>query len=498
MSFLGNGNNMYSDIGIPPGNPHMSNYHEHMHNGSKFNTFNTPTPHYNYYEDQKKKRKEERMKIKEANNQRIQYLAPCLTGIQNMGNTCYLASALQCIANCGMCSAYLLNGKFLEALKNNEIEKLAKREMDKDTYDESKPITIKKAVLDERIRSTVTYQLYRVIQAMWAENCVVVPRQFKTTIGKINDQFLGAQQNDSQEVISLILQQIDEETAIDVNVTFKDIPQKVLDLNTLRDKCYSIINNPDKTPEEKQDAHEQYRNAIRNDIQSATLLGSYTFWKSHMKKHSIITDLFTGLFCTHIVCSKCSFVTIKFESFTTLSLPIPENKDTTLEECLKSFSHEEVMDGDNKRTCDICKKKTKAIKTMFIWELPEILIIHFIRFKMGLHSISKINSKVTFPLKNLKLDECQLEWHKSNDSYDLFATSNHRGSYGSGHYVANCQNALNREWYLFDDDDVLHLEEKELNDIIPSAYMLFYKKKSSDISELHSDSESSDEEDNTT
>lgn len=166
-----------------------------------------------------------------------------------------------------------------------------------------------------------------------------------------------------------------------------------------------------------------------------------------------------------------------------------------MEECLKNFSHEEVMDGDNKRTCDVCRKKTKATKTMFIWELPEILVIHFIRFKMGPYNISKINSKVTFPLKDLKLDQCQLDWHKSKDSYDLFSTSNHRGSYGSGHYVAYCQNPLNERWYMFDDDDVLHLEQNELDDIIPSAYMLFYKRKSGDVSEVNSDSESSDEED---
>ena len=179
-----------------------------------------------------------------------------------------------------------------------------------------------------------------------------------------------------------------------------------------------------------------------------------------------------------------------------LSLPIFDSKNKiNLDDCIKNFSHEELIDGDNMIHCSECHKKTKSIKTMYIWELPETLIIHFKRFNMNneqpvhtytnmykymdtSHGISKITTVIDFPLSNLTLDQAQFSWHKSDCSYDLYAVNEHRGGYSGGHYISYCRNPVNNLWYIYDDDDVTHIPNNQIENklITSNAYILFYSK----------------------
>ncbi len=92
-----------------------------------------------------------------------------------------------------------------------------------------------------------------------------------------------------------------------------------------------------------------------------------------------------------------------------LSVPIPKNrkgskaKEATLEECVEEFTKEEILDGENKWKCPICKSFQRASKKIDIWKLPSILIVHLKRFEFSLKKRGKINDFVNFPLKNLNL-----------------------------------------------------------------------------------------------
>ena len=55
-------------------------------------------------------------------------------------------------------------------------------------------------------------------------------------------------------------------------------------------------------------------------------------WQNHLKRNnSIITDLFHGQFKSTLVCPECSKVSVTFDPFCFLSLPLPIKKDRTLE-----------------------------------------------------------------------------------------------------------------------------------------------------------------------
>ena len=60
-------------------------------------------------------------------------------------------------------------------------------------------------------------------------------------------------------------------------------------------------------------------------------------------------------------------------------------------------------------------------------------------------------------------------------SYNLYATVNHSGGLGGGHYVANCKNLLDQKWYHFNDDRISYVDDE--NEIVDnSAYILFYER----------------------
>jgi len=98
-------------------------------------------------------------------------------------------------------------------------------------------------------------------------------------------------------------------------------------------------------------------------------------------------------------------MSIKFDSFMFLSLPIPKNNisDTKLEDCVEEFTKEEILDGPNKWKCPKCNKFQTATKKIDIWKLPSILIVHLKRFEFNEKKRAKINDFVEFPLKNLDL-----------------------------------------------------------------------------------------------
>jgi ubiquitin C-terminal hydrolase len=67
--------------------------------------------------------------------------------------------------------------------------------------------------------------------------------------------------------------------------------------------------------------------------------------------------------------------------------------------------------------------------------------------------------------------------HDLDDSYDLYGVSNHMGGLGGGHYIAHVLNHDTDHWYVMDDARVTPAGNMG-SPSMPSAYVLFYKKRS--------------------
>lgn len=119
----------------------------------------------------------------------------------------------------------------------------------------------------------------------------------------------------------------------------------------------------------------------------------------------------------------------------------------TLEECFTESSKSEILSEDNAWYCSRCKELRRATKTLEIWTVPDILIIHLKRFSGHRSFRDKIEELVDFPVEGLDLSG-KVGFPESKDlNYDLFAVDNHYGGLGGGHYTATAQNFFDKQWY---------------------------------------------------
>lgn len=187
-------------------------------------------------------------------------------GLANLGNTCYMNSALQCLTNTKLLAEYFLSGMYMEDI--NRTSTLG-------------------------LQGKLAEVYGKLAEDMW---CVkqksISPRNFKKSIGKFNEAFRGNDQQDAQELLAFLLSGLSE------------------DLNRIHDKPY--IEQPDSDGRYDGDlADEWWRNHLRREV-------------------SIIVALFTGQYKSLLTCSVCGFKSARFEPFTFLQVPLPEPKHNTV------------------------------------------------------------------------------------------------------------------------------------------------------------------------
>lgn len=167
------------------------------------------------------------------------------------------------------------------------------------------------------------------------------------------------------------------------------------------------------------------------------------------------------------------------------------------DECISHFSYNssfnhftvERLDDDNMLYCSGCKKHGRAMKTVTLWRIPKILVVHLKRFEYrGTFNRSKIGVLVDFPLDGLDLSHHSTHNINGadfvNDSvplmYDLFGCVNHYGRMGFGHYTAHArrwdETGAEQGWAEFDDENVTNVSNAE-SIVSPAAYVLFYKRR---------------------
>jgi hypothetical protein len=106
------------------------------------------------------------------------------TGLQNLGNTCFMNSALQCLSNCPPLRQFFLSKEFKADLNR------------------SNPLGCKGRLAE------VYAEL---VAEMWKGVSFVSPREFKSVISEFAPQFSGYQQHDSQELLCFVLDGLHED-----------------------------------------------------------------------------------------------------------------------------------------------------------------------------------------------------------------------------------------------------------------------------------------------
>lgn len=342
-----------------------------------------------------------------------EYQEKGISGLANLGNTCFMNSTLQCLSHCYELNNFLVKGTYKKKL-NKKAESLILLEWDK------------------------------LREMLWSENCIISPGGFISSVqkvAKIKDKeiFTGFAQNDSSEFLGFIIDCFHTAIQREVNMTITGTADSETD--KLAEKCYAMMKN------------------------------------MYKKEYSEFLNLFYGIQVTKIVDESDKFMNAVPEPFLMLNLALPENsqqnnKPCTLIDCFNKYTLVEVLDGDNKLYNEETKEKYVAKKQVLFWSLPDLLIITLKRFG---NTTNKFKCLVDFPLDNLNLSEFVVGYNKFSYNYDLYGICNHSGGVFGGHYTAFVKNA-NNKWYCFNDQLVNEITDTSKL-CSPQAYCLFYRKK---------------------
>ncbi|KAL4145359.1 hypothetical protein PRNP1_013031 [Phytophthora ramorum] len=374
-----------------------------------------------------------------------------LVGLQNLGNTCFMNSCLQCVSN-------------LPAIVKYFQPDLFEREIN-----EASPT-----------KGALANAFGDLIKALWTGDKFTATRpvELKRVIGKVASRFTGYDQQDAQEFLRFLLDGLHE------------------DLNRVKKKpaYYEIKDRPEAKDRDVSDEYWKFyleRNA------------------------SALSELFCGQLRSEIRCETCNHRSVCFDVFWDLSLPVPKRNgkssaashlrmsssffsggrtasatsDATpssstspgggmsIHDCLRAYTEQEFLSDDASYYCAKCKAHRSVAKKISVYRLPNVLVLHLKRFSYSTFSRDKVSTNISFPAQCLDIAE-----YCANDAvvdgstqYDLTGIVHHMGSLNGGHYTAECLNADTQEWFDFNDASVTAIKKPELYS--SSAYVLFYQRR---------------------
>jgi ubiquitin carboxyl-terminal hydrolase 8 len=336
-------------------------------------------------------------------------------GLQNRGNTCYLNTSIQCISHIIPLVDYFLTNNYVPDL-NSRFQEL------------------KSSKINEII---FTKEFAKLVKALWNSDSQIEPKTIHELIQKYDDRFLGYEQQDSQESLSLILDYLHEGLKYDVAINYSGTVENELD--------------------------EIMVESIKN-------------WKKELnEKYSIIADLFFGQFINKVISleesNKDQMVSKTFELFNILNVPI---YGKTLYDSLAKYFEKETL--ESKYYVEKTKSYIDAYRQIKLMKVPKFIIIVLKRYKNQTGNLLKSNNIITFPIDDLDLTSYSEGYDGIDCRLKLISVGCHRGSLNGGHYFAICRHRNNR-WYKYDDDTVSDFDiSRNINNLFRDGYILIYQK----------------------
>ncbi|XP_077226795.1 ubiquitin-specific protease 5 isoform X2 [Tasmannia lanceolata] len=188
-----------------------------------------------------------------------------LTGLLNLGNTCFMNSAVQCLVHTPEFARYFQDDYHREINWQNPLGMVGE----------------------------LALAFGELLRKLWAPGRTTIsPRPFKTKLARFAPQFSGYSQHDSQELLAFLLDGLHE------------------DLNRVKHKPYINSKDADGRPDEE----------VADE-----------YWANHIARNdSIIVDVCQGQYKSTLVCPVCGKVSVTFDPFMYLSLPLQSATTRTM------------------------------------------------------------------------------------------------------------------------------------------------------------------------
>ena len=240
-----------------------------------------------------------------------------LTGLENVGNTCFINSIIQILSH---------------------------------TYELSDLIVSKRELLKGGVcDSELIRQWDDLRKLMWNENCTITPHRFINCIQQVaknkdRELFSGFEQNDSTEFLVFFMDCF--HTALSREVIMSIDGQIQNETDKIAVKCFETI-----------------KSIYENDY-------SEIFKMCYGVQISRLTRT-----------NGEELISMVPEPYFVLSLPIPQGKkNPTLIDCFELYTCDEVIDGENAFTDETTGEKISVTKKMTFWNFPDILVIDLKRY----------------------------------------------------------------------------------------------------------------------
>ncbi|KAG6961013.1 hypothetical protein JG688_00009324 [Phytophthora aleatoria] len=194
------------------------------------------------------------------------FQGPGLVGLDNLGNTCYMSSALQCLSHTRLLVEYFKNEAYL------------------------KDINLRNR---DGTNGKLTAAFGELLRILWtSDRKRFAPNEFKKVLAKCSPQFAGSDQHDAQELLACLLSSLSE------------------DLNRVVKKPYTEQPDSDGRPD--------------------ALVAEEWWQNHQKREFSVIVALFTGQYKSLLECSICRYESARFEPFTFLQLSLPESNSRSI------------------------------------------------------------------------------------------------------------------------------------------------------------------------
>ncbi|CDQ63840.1 unnamed protein product [Oncorhynchus mykiss] len=393
-------------------------------------------------------------------------LAPGVTGLRNLGNTCYMNSILQvlshlqkfreCFLTLDMCETEELLAKTNQGVAGGVVG--GGSQSSPPSLNAAELVQPKEPRSSTRQQMSLCHELHTLFRVMWSGRwSLVSPFAMLHSVWNLIPAFRGYDQQDAQEFLCELLDKVQQE--------------------------------------------------LESEGSKRRIVIPITQRKLSKQVLKVLNTIFHGQLLSQVTCLSCKHKSNTVEPFWDLSLEFPERYHSTekrsaaslayqrscsLTEMLAKFTETEALEGSI-YACNHCNRKrrktshkplvlSEACKQLLIYRLPQVLRLHLKRFRWsGRNHREKIGVHVAFDqVLNIEPYCCTDSGQSVNREgyiYDLSAVVMHHGKgFGSGHYTAYCYNTEGGFWVHCNDSEMNVCSVEEVCNT--QAYILFYTQRS--------------------
>jgi len=249
-----------------------------------------------------------------------------LSGLANLGNTCYINSCMQVLSHCSELNDIL------------------------DKYN-------KENIYNNNENSILFFEWKDLNNLLWSKNCCIAPKRFINTIQSVSKEknmelFSGFLQNDVPEFLFFVIDCF--HNALKREVKINILGKSKNNTDDLAKMCFKML-----------------KNLYSND-------------------YSEILQLFYGINVSLIISIDNKILSSKPEPYCIISLPIPKVLECSIYDCFDLYCSEEYLNGDNCWFNEKTNTKEEVKKSIKFWNFPEILILNLNRFNNNNQKINTL------------------------------------------------------------------------------------------------------------